>query len=725
MDLFELNGRVVVNLADAVKAFEEIKNEGQQTESKLGKAFGKVGRGAAVVGKTILKGLAVGGAAMAGLTVKALNLSGELEQNIGGSEAVFKEYADEMQNTAKEAFSNMGLSTSDYLATANKMGALFQGAGFSIEESMNLSSDAMQRAADVASIMGIDTSAAMEAVAGAAKGNFTMMDNLGVAMNDTAIQAYALEHGIDKTTAEMTQQEKIGLAMEMFMEKTAYATGNYAKENESLAGSLTTAKAALTNFLDGSGDVDSLVSAFSNAARVIIENVSEIAPRLIEGLSEVVQEVIPMIPPLLEEFLPVIIDGAVSLINSLVAALPSILDLITTSALPMVLEGIVTIFNSLVAALPGLVESLCAALPTLIPMLIEGIVSMFVTLCTNFGQIIQPIIDILPEIVILLVDSLMANLPALIEGCISLVMAIVEAIPQITIALVEAMPSVIVSLVGGLLSAAPLLIQGMIDIWTSVKEGAAEIWASITTVVTDSAIALKDAAIEKFNYLKENAGEIWTNIKDKASSLWESTKTAVVNKAQAIWTGITSKFNSMKTSISNIWNNVKTAIQNPIESARDLVENAIEKIKGFFDFEFSWPNLPMPHFSISPSGWKIGDLLQGSIPSLGISWYAKAMDNPMIMDSPTIFGYNPATGKLLGGGEEGSEVVSGTNTLMHMIGTAVETNTAVHTDRIIVVLTAILDALLSGNREMLEAILAGHVLQVGEREFGRLVKEYA
>ena len=44
------------------------------------------------------------------------------------------------------------------------------------------------------------------------------MDNLGVAMNDTTLNAYAAAKGINKTTQEMTNQEKIGLAMEMFME---------------------------------------------------------------------------------------------------------------------------------------------------------------------------------------------------------------------------------------------------------------------------------------------------------------------------------------------------------------------------------------------------------------------------------------------------------------------------------------------------------------------------
>jgi hypothetical protein len=103
-------------------------------------------------------------------------------------------------------------------------------------------------------------------------------------MNDTTLNAYALEKGINKTTQEMTNQEKISLAMEMFMEKTAYAAGNYAKENETLAGSLGTAKAALSNFLSGAGTVDDVVSSFSNAADVIIKNINELFPSLMNGI---------------------------------------------------------------------------------------------------------------------------------------------------------------------------------------------------------------------------------------------------------------------------------------------------------------------------------------------------------------------------------------------------------------------------------------------------------
>jgi len=65
---------------------------------------------------------------------------------------------------------------------------------------------------------------------------------LGVAMNDTAIGAYALSKGINKSTSEMSIQEKVGLAQQMFMEKTAKYAGNYAKENDTLAGSIVSGK---------------------------------------------------------------------------------------------------------------------------------------------------------------------------------------------------------------------------------------------------------------------------------------------------------------------------------------------------------------------------------------------------------------------------------------------------------------------------------------------------
>jgi competence ComEA-like helix-hairpin-helix protein len=203
--------------------------------------------------KAIATSVGVASTAIAGLIGKAVTMAGDLEQQMGGTEAVFGEFASTVQDKAVKAFDQMGISANDFMATANKMGALMQGSGLDIETSMELSTQAMQRAADVASIMGIDVNSAMESVAGAAKGNFTMMDNLGVAMNATTIEAYALSKGIKTSFNEMDNATKVGLAMEMFLEKTAYAAGNYTKENQTLLNINIATKEELTE-LEGIGE---------------------------------------------------------------------------------------------------------------------------------------------------------------------------------------------------------------------------------------------------------------------------------------------------------------------------------------------------------------------------------------------------------------------------------------------------------------------------------------
>ncbi len=296
----------------------------------LEKSLGKIGSVAQKGLGVTVKGIAAISTGFAAATGAALKFRGELEQNLGGSKAVFKEFADDIQENAERAFSKAGLSASNYLATANKMGALFQGAGFTIKESADLTTQAMQRAADVASIMGIETSWAMESIAGAAKGNFTMMDNLGVAMNETTLNAYALEKGIGKTTSQMTNQEKIGLAMELFLERTAYAAGNYAKENETLAGSLGTAKASLENFMAGAGNVDDVVDSILNAGKVIAKNIKELLPELGQGLSEGLRQILAEVPGFIddnaEEFAQGAADLVVVLVNAIIDGAPEMAE---------------------------------------------------------------------------------------------------------------------------------------------------------------------------------------------------------------------------------------------------------------------------------------------------------------------------------------------------------------------------------------------------------------
>lgn len=240
--------------------------------------------------KSLASGLASLG--IGDMVKQAISLAGDLQQNIGGSESVFKNYAGTIQKTAETAASSLGLSQSKYLATATKMGSLFQGSGFSVAQSADMVTQSMQRASDVASIMGISVDSAMEAVAGMAKGNFTMMDNLGVVINDTNLQIYAQEKGLGKLS---TTQQKVNAAMQMFLDKSDYAAGNYAKENDTYSGALTTFKAELEDFAAEAGTallplVQSVLPVLSgafNALKPVIMTVAE----AVGGLGGIVADI--------------------------------------------------------------------------------------------------------------------------------------------------------------------------------------------------------------------------------------------------------------------------------------------------------------------------------------------------------------------------------------------------------------------------------------------------
>lgn len=107
---------------------------------------------------------------------------------------------------------------------------------------------------------------------------------------------------------------------------------------------------------------------------------------------------------------------------------------------------------------------------------------------------------------------------------------------------------------------------------------------------------------------------------------------------------IPNAFRTVLTAAQNVFGKVFDIIKSPFEKAYDAVKGVIGKITGLFSgAKFSWPKIKTPHFSVQPSGWQVGDLLKGSIPKLGLSWYARGG----IATRPTIGGF----------GEDGAEAI--------------------------------------------------------------------
>lgn len=261
-----------------------------------------------------------------------------------------------------------------------------------------------------------------------------------------------------------------------------------------------------------------------------------------------------------------------------------------------------------------------------------------------------------------------------------------------------------------------------VEKFNELKENAGEKWENIKSTVSEKASGLKDKATDAFTNLKEKASSLasgtkdkavgaWNTLKektsslfgsakDKASSAWSTLKSKITGESGKAETEAGSKFGSLKnkvtnavdlaknsassafskissvisggaggafTAVSNKFGLIGSKISNVMTAARTAVVSGIETMKSKFNFNWSLPKLKMPHFSISGKF----SLNPPSIPKFSVSWYKKAMDNAMILNQPTIFGYSAASGKYLGGGEAGNEVIAGQSTLMNMIQTAV------------------------------------------------------
>lgn len=544
-----IQGKIAAGFKGAAgPATAALGDEVERNSGPFQAALGKLGGFAKGAGIAIGAGLAVGVAGLSALTGKALMAGAELEQQLGGAEAVFGEFADGIKQAAEDAYSQAGLSQTEFLQGANKMGSLFQGAGFDVQSSMKMSSDSMQRASDIASIMGISTTDALDAVTGMAKGNFTMMDNLGVAMNDTAIGAYAVAKGINKSTSEMSIQEKVGLAQQMFMEKTAKYAGNYAKENQTLAGSLNSTKKAFDNLMSGQGDISGFIELLVNTIELAIPQIIDILPKLVQGIEAVFKALVPALAKALPTLVPAVISAVVALLNAVVAALPTVINVLL-QALPMLIDAFIQLFMAILLALPEIIKTITDALPTIIDAIVTGLTA--------------------PE-----------ALQAIIMGSIQLLMAIIEAIPVIVSALADAIPTIVKNIIATLTDTE--FLKGMyragVDLLKSVISGIKDMIGDVVSAAWEVVYGIWTA----FGW-----DNLWRIGSDLVKGLWAGINDMtgwIVDKIQgfgsAVLDGIKNFFgiHSPSTVFAGIGVNLNKGLAEGIASSTGLVTKSVDNM---------------------------------------------------------------------------------------------------------------------------------------------------
>ena len=450
-----------------------------------------------------------------------------------------------------------------------------------------------------------------------------------------------------------------------------------------------------------------LVQALVSAAPSLAQGLMSALPALLMGIAQIFNQIVTELP----KFIEIICAALPSLIPALVNGLVSMIVTLCTN--------FAQIIQPIITYLPQIIVSITQALVSNLPVLIQGLIELVFGIVRAIPQILEGLTSAAPTVIQLVVESILRCVPQLIQGLILLVVELVKALPSILSSLASALTANFVGIWNGVKNVFSDVGSWFKEKFNEGKEKAAEAWSNAKEKFAEKWRNIKDAFSkagqwfkDTFNDAKEKAVSAWNDAKQKFSQRWEEVKTAFAEskvgkffintfnkakeKAVAAWKDAKSKFSQRweevksafaegkvgsyfkdtftkaKDKAVSAWSNIKEKLAEPVEKAKQVISGIVDKIKGLFtNMKLKFPNIKLPHFSVKPAGWKIGDLLKGSIPKLGIEWYAKAMKTPMLMDKSTIFGYNSATGNFMGGGEAGSEMVGGTNTIMNMIKAAV------------------------------------------------------
>lgn len=336
MDVFNLYAKLSLNTSEYEKGIENAKGgasslmdvfSGTVLGNVVTDGLRNVANGFVNIGK-----MATSAAVLIGKA--SLDSYGEYEQLVGGVETLYKDSAKVVEQYAKRAFENVGMSANDYMETSTSFAAsLVSSLAGDTDAAAEMSNMAISDMADNWNKMGSSVQSVQDAYRGFSKQNYTMLDNLKIGYGGTKTEMQRLLADADALNAKQGIYTKYSIdsfsdiVQAIHVVQTEMGiTGTTADEAAStIQGSTASMRSAWENLLTGIADpeqnfqglMDDFVNSFIGAGNNIIPRIKEIVPTLIDGLSEIVTQLAPYVSSVIMELEPTVEEGLQALFGGL------------------------------------------------------------------------------------------------------------------------------------------------------------------------------------------------------------------------------------------------------------------------------------------------------------------------------------------------------------------------------------------------------------------------
>jgi hypothetical protein len=333
--------------------------------------------------------LAVGaGAAVAGIAAFTSGFASDLNESLSKVNVVFGRNAKEIENWSETAAAAMGISQQQALESAGTFGNLFSAMDIGQDASVDMSTNLVQLASDLASFNNIDPTEALTALRAGIVGEAEPLRRLGVNISAARTEAKALELGLWDGIGPIDAAAKAQANYALIIEDSTLAQGDFARTADGMANQQRTLGAVFSDTMASIG-------------QAFLPLIEAMLPQITAGMQSFgawVTVTMPTIQEVIGNVLGAIGAGFTFLIDEILPRAIEIISWIATNIFPMFGQAAGTVGNDIIPAITSaiqfLVDEILPGLVSAFQAVVGWVTANMPTISSVFGQVFGAITNV-------------------------------------------------------------------------------------------------------------------------------------------------------------------------------------------------------------------------------------------------------------------------------------------------------------------------------------------